>query len=264
MGRALGAFDRDDEMDRPDLNKCPDCGCFFASDNCPLCGKPCPEAFRAGNRTVVKQKKQYWRASSRGPAFVDWYHQWWFIILMLFMFPLVGIVLLLTSPHKRSLKITFCSILAVLFIGGVVVLGNLDRWIWMAEHDDPAVNTSLSRQDYIAACEQVEPQNYYRLAGQYEGRFVTMTLTVVDRVTDVDAYYYENENINCYRCRDTAGGEYTVIIRDCIMDTPQNFIAGDVITIYGEGAGDVMAYDNQGYDVTAPGINVAYVVLQPK
>ena len=39
MGRMLGSFDNPEELDRPDLNKCPDCNCFFAGDNCPLCGK---------------------------------------------------------------------------------------------------------------------------------------------------------------------------------------------------------------------------------
>ena len=32
MGRMLGAHDSS-ELDRPDLNKCPDCRCFFAGDN---------------------------------------------------------------------------------------------------------------------------------------------------------------------------------------------------------------------------------------
>ena len=46
MGRMLGSFDPEDELDRPDLNKCPDCGCYFATDNCPLCGKVCPPEMR--------------------------------------------------------------------------------------------------------------------------------------------------------------------------------------------------------------------------
>ena len=56
MGRSLGYFDSE-ELDRPELNKCPDCECYFASEECPLCGKVCPEAFRAGNRAPVKKKK---------------------------------------------------------------------------------------------------------------------------------------------------------------------------------------------------------------
>ena len=54
MGRS---FENYDELDRPDLNKCPDCGCFFGQDYCPICGKLCPEEMRAGNRAAVKQKQ---------------------------------------------------------------------------------------------------------------------------------------------------------------------------------------------------------------
>ena len=57
MGRMLGYHDSD-ELDRPELNKCPDCECYFATDECPLCGKICPEEMRAGNRAPVKHKKR--------------------------------------------------------------------------------------------------------------------------------------------------------------------------------------------------------------
>jgi len=57
MGRLLGSHDGGDSLDRPDLNRCPDCGCYFESEECPLCGKICPEDMRAGNRKEVKQKK---------------------------------------------------------------------------------------------------------------------------------------------------------------------------------------------------------------
>ena len=78
MGRMLGAFDDDVELDRPDLNKCPDCNCFFAGDNCPICGKVCPEHMRAGNRAPVKQQKKKKRSSGSGRVtFVEWYHSWW-------------------------------------------------------------------------------------------------------------------------------------------------------------------------------------------
>ena len=68
MGRMLGSYDSD-ELDRPDLNKCPDCGCFFAQDECPLCGKPCPEEMRAGNRKAVKVKKT--KAGSERVSFIN-------------------------------------------------------------------------------------------------------------------------------------------------------------------------------------------------
>ena len=116
MGRTLGAFDSD-EMDRPDLNKCPDCGCFFVQDTCPICGKLCPEEMRAGNRKPVKQKKNRGSVGSGRVVFVNWYHSWWFMALMMFIFPLAAIILLATSPYKRKHKIMISSYLIVSLIG---------------------------------------------------------------------------------------------------------------------------------------------------
>lgn len=110
MGRLLGSH-ATEELDRPDLNKCPDCGCFFAQDSCPLCGKLCPEEMRAGNRKAPKKTK---RSSSNGRvSFINWYHSWWFIIVMLFISPLISIILLATSPHRKGLKITFIIIFII-------------------------------------------------------------------------------------------------------------------------------------------------------
>ena len=90
----------DNELDRPDLNKCPDCECFFPQDNCPICGKVCPEEMRAGNRKKVKAKKPR-NGRSKTVQYVDWYHRWWFIILMLVVFPIVGFILLW---YNKSIK----------------------------------------------------------------------------------------------------------------------------------------------------------------
>lgn len=73
MGRMLGSFDPEDELDRPDLNKCPDCGCYFATDNCPLCGKVCPPEMRAGARVEPKKRRKR-RAGSGRVQFIPWYH----------------------------------------------------------------------------------------------------------------------------------------------------------------------------------------------
>ena len=104
MGRMLGSFADDNELDRPDLNKCPDCDCFFASDTCPLCKKVCPEEMRAGNRKPVKHKKQRRSSGSGRIYFIQWYHRWWFIILMIWAIPIAGIVLLVSSPHEKWKK----------------------------------------------------------------------------------------------------------------------------------------------------------------
>ena len=112
MGRMLGAH-ASDELDRPDLNKCPDCLCFFAGDSCPLCGKECPEEMRAGNRAKVKPKKKRASGGSGRVTFIPWYHSWLFIILMLCFMPIVGIILLCTSPHKLRWKIIVAVSVAV-------------------------------------------------------------------------------------------------------------------------------------------------------
>ena len=146
MGRFLGAYDGE-EIDRPDLNKCPDCGCFFAADNCPLCGKTCPEEFRAGNRKPVKKKKTKGNSSSRTVTFMEWYHSWWVIILALIFFPIMGIILLLTSPHKKSLKIGFAAAAVAWGIISYFGLGNIIGKI-TGMLDKPVDNT-LSREEYM-------------------------------------------------------------------------------------------------------------------
>ena len=102
MGKLLGSHGSE-ELDRPDLNKCPDCNCFFAGDNCPLCGKECPEEFRAGNREKVKQQKHRRGRGSERVEFISWYHRWWFIILMLFVAPVVENLQKLSVRQRRCL-----------------------------------------------------------------------------------------------------------------------------------------------------------------
>lgn len=121
MGRMLGAFDNPEELDRPDLNKCPDCECFFAGDNCPLCGKVCPEEMRAGNRRPPKKVKKR-RGSDGRVTFMEWYHSWWCILIAtVFMAP-VGIILMLTSPRRTLWK--------VLFVIAVVIVEFVLPYIW--------------------------------------------------------------------------------------------------------------------------------------
>ncbi len=255
MGKMLGAFAPDNDLDRPDLNKCPDCGCFFAQNNCPLCGKECPEEMRAGNRKPVKQPKRRARTSDR-VTFVEWYHSWWFMIIMMFIFPLVGIILLATSPHKRSLKIAFIAgvvlyTLLVTFGLGFIIIDKITG-IW-----NKPVDTSLDRTEYVEACEEVTPESFYRNAGSYEGEFITLTLTVKQKVSD---YYGDDEYTTYYICEDESG-RFDIMVRDCIQDSSQNFISGDVITVYGEGAGNCYVWDGS-RDHDLPCIYVAYVSVE--
>lgn len=257
MGRFLGSYDGE-EIDRPDLNKCPDCGCFFAGDNCPLCGKECPEEFRAENRKPVKQKKRRGNSSSRTVTFIDWYHSWWVIALALFFFPVVGFVLLLTSPHKKSLKIGI-GIAAVIwfilpYLGGVGMLfGNLKGMM------EKPVDTSLTREEYIAQCESITAEEFYRGGDEYKSRFVSVTLTVSKKFVDPEAEYNGSLYPTYYICHDGSGNEFEIIVRDCIQDSSRNYIPGDVLTFYGEGAGEQTVYDDTYSTHTAPTINVAYV-----
>lgn len=261
MGRMLGSHD-DQKLDRPDLNQCPDCKCFFASDICPLCGKECPEHMRAGNRPAIKPHKRKRSSSGSGRViFVEWYHSWWFIILMLFAFPILGIILLFTSPHKRSHKTIVMSAVAVYLIISTIGIGTLISGF--VDMFDKPVDTSLSREEYIEACHVMDAEEYYRSAGQYEDQFVSVGLKVVSRVEYVDNFYHTNGDAY-YLCEAPDGSSYHIIVRDCLIDAKQNFISGDVITIYGEGDGSIVVYGT-GEDYRSwegPCINAAYIEIE--
>ena len=239
MGRMLGAFADEEELDRPDLNKCPDCGCFFSDDRCPLCGKLCPESMRAGNRKKTKQKR-----AKGGPqyrvAFIDWYHRWWFIIPMLILVPIIGLILLATSPHKKGAKI------AVLSIGAAYTLVSffgIGRLIQLGKNlfYEP-VDRSLTEQEYMAACESLTAEEFYRGAQQYTKKFVTMDLTVTRVSIDSEGYYSKEEYTTYYECLDRETG-ILILVRDCRKgDGIVNFRAGDMIRVYGEGAGQKEFY----------------------
>ena len=147
MGRMLGSFADEEELERPDLNKCPDCSCFFGGLNCPICGKVCPEEMRAGNRKPVKKKKTRRQSGSGRVTFVSWYHSWWFIVLMMIFFPLVGIVLLITSPHERWKKIVFVAVAVAYMIFSSIGIGNVINFAFGLL--DRPVTTNLTKEEYI-------------------------------------------------------------------------------------------------------------------
>lgn len=259
MGRMLGAFDDPSELDRPDLNKCPDCECYFAGENCPLCGKPCPEEMRAGNRKPPKKEKKRQSSSNGRVYFVEWYHRWWVITLAMFLMPLVGIILLITSPHKKSAKVAFVVIgvvyLLVSVIGFNSIVGAVVEWF------DPVIDTSLSREQYVDKCDSVTPEGFYRSADTYDGKFVSMTLVVKDIIVDYDSSYSKVKYPTYYVCVSPADERFQIMVRNCLQDSPKNLAIGDVVTVYGEGAGTVTVYDLDYVAHTAPCVNAAYAVL---
>ena len=259
MGRFLGAYDNSDDIERNDLNKCPDCGCFFVQDNCPVCGKLCPFEMRAGNRVAPKKKKKNsGSSSSRTVTFIDWYHSWWFIVLMLIFMPIIGLVLLFTSPHKKNAKIAVAVIFGVITVGsyfGIGFFGGMIKNLF-----DRPVDTSLSREEYISRCEEVSPEELYRNSESYKDKFVKVELTVKAHVTDSDKYYGNEKYPDYYVCTDGSGKEFYILVRDCIQDVSLNYIPGDVITVYGEVDEGYTVYAVDGHDsYTGPTVNAAYV-----
>lgn len=260
MGRYLGAFDEDSDIDRPDLNKCPVCSCYFEQDTCPICGMLCPAEMRAGNRKAVKQKKRKPSSGRDRVYFIDWYHRWWFIILMAFFMPLVSLILLLTSPRPRNHKIIAIVVAVVLMIVWTVGVGNIIG-VFQNLFDNP-VDTSLSEEAYIAKCESVDVEDFFRYPDQYKDKFVALTVTVGNKTMDYDAHFRDGAYCYYYYCTETDGTTFRILVRDCAQKGSTNFVKGDVIVIYGEGAGFAEFYDAQYEPVHAPCLNMAYYEIQ--
>ena len=246
MGRNLGYFDSD-ELDRPELNKCPDCECFFASGECPLCGKVCPEAFRAGNRAKVKPPKKRKNSSGR-VQFIAWYHSWWFILIMMYLMPIAGIILFFTSPHSKKSKIIAASIV----VGAYVLLGLLALFgtgLLANLFYDAPVNDDISRAEYVQLCESMSVEDYYRDAYN-EGNYVTLELVVKYSIKEGGETYY--------LCTDRNGGDVEILLCDYSVEKKTNYMQGDMIRVYGECSG----FDMSGFTKEAcPLLYMAYSEL---
>ena len=243
MGRDLGYFDSD-ELDRPELNKCPDCECYFATEACPLCGKICPEEMRAGHRARVKPPKK--RSNSTGRVqFINWYHSWWFILLMLYFMPIVGIILFFTSPHSKKAKI-----IAVAVVLGLYALsaGLLYGWMWWMMNKAP-VNDDISRSAYTEQCEDMSVEEFYRAVPE-KGRYVTLAVQVLERHTEGETVYY--------LCTAQNGGSAKILLCDCNLEGQVNFLPGDLLRVYGESAGTMPVYFDDGGGALYPCLYMAY------
>ena len=258
MGRMLGSTGGD-ELDRPDLNKCPDCQCYFAGLNCPLCGKLCPEEMRAGNRKPVKVKTHRNTGNGR-VTFVEWYHSWWFIVLMMFVMPIMGIILLLTSPHERWKKVLLAVIAVIYLVASTFGIGAI--WSAVTRMWDHPVNADLPKEEYLAACTEVSAEQFYRAYGEYEDDYVKLRLKVVGKGVYLDSFYYASDDIY-YVCTSEDRPEITILVRSCLLDGETMLIAGDVITVYGEAKDLASVYvDATDTYVDGPLVNMAYVTLE--
>ncbi len=253
MGRSLGYFDSD-ELDRPELNKCPDCECYFASEECPLCGKICPEEFRAGHRAKVKPPKKK-RNSSGRVQFIAWYHSWWFILLMFFVSRIAGLILFLTSPYSKKAKIITASCV----VGGYILLAALGSGLLMGLFDQPLVNDKISRAEYVELCAPMSVEDFYRNANDL-GQYVSMELTVVEKCVEHSMDVYDIGS-TYYRCKDRNGGEMIVYVLDCNLDKPLQFLPGDMIRVYGESGGMASFLQGNTYIDECPCLYMAYCEL---
>lgn len=175
---------------------------------------------------------------------------------MMLIFPIAGIILLVTSPHKTWKKIIFVAIAIVYTVLSTIGIGTIiskftDIW-------DSPVNESLTKEEYISRCADVTVEQICRSSDGYEDNFVCVKVKIVKKVTYVDDFYNEKDYV-CYVCEEEDGSRYQLILRDCLLEDQQKFIEGDVITVWGEGAGECRAYDSEYHEWTAPCLNMAYV-----
>lgn len=253
MGRSLGYFDSD-ELDRPELNKCPDCECYFATEECPLCGKICPEEMRAGNRKPVKPPKKTKNSSGR-VQFISWYHSWWFILIMFFVSRIAGLILFITSPYSKKAKI----ITAASVIGGYLLLFTAGTVLLPMLWNQPLVNDKVSREEYVEMCEDMDVESFYRVANDY-GRYVCLELTVIEKNVEHSIDVYDT-GATYYLCRDINGGDIVIYVQDCNLGEPMQFLPGDMIRVYGESAGMMSFLDGSNYTSERPCVYMAYCEL---
>lgn len=261
MGKFLGSHESE-ELDRPDLNKCPDCRCFFDGDNCPLCGKECPEEMRAGNRAKVKPSRSRPNPNAGRVTFIAWYHTWLCIILCLITMPILGIILLCTSPYRTRTKILVivCILAGSLLLTFVIpVATHLLFLQYLNQSEAPLADTSLNAEEYAEKCTEISAEAFYRNAENYEKEYLTMEIRILSRVTDVqnatDTYS------TYYICEDASNPSVQILIRDCILSGSHNFVPGDKVRFYGEGAGNNSVTDSEWVVTSLPCLNAAYAIL---
>ncbi len=261
MGAPLGYFSEDVQVDFPELNKCPDCETFFQSLTCPLCGKVCPEEMRAGNRKRVKQKKKKRSGGSGRVQFEPWYHNLWFIIAMLVVFPIVGFILLWQSNRGKGWKIglSLAAIAPYLLTFVMTAIGVLSGWFGWLQPDIP----DMPKDAYMASCVQIDAEDYYRTPAAYVGQNISLELTVVSKQRSETSDVYDYADY--YECRaDVNGKEFRFWVWDCrAEENPVNLAAGDHIMVFGVAENNETVFFQNGGSAKYPCIQGFYISLQP-
>ena len=262
MSAPLGYFSDRDAVDYPDLNKCPDCETFFAELNCPFCGKECPEEFRAGNRKPIKVKRRRSSGGNGRVQFVPWYHTTWFILIMLFLQPIIGLILAWTGPWKTHWKVIVTVLLIMPYVLGGLLLGGLSGLIdgWLTPPEEIPIDLSVSTEEYLALCRNVDTEALFRQPDAYVDDYLCLTLTV-DAVV-YDTWDYESDYTRYYRCHTVQNGRtLEFLVRDWRQENLFNLTAGDVITVYGQGGGTANVHPDDNEQVILPCINARCIDL---
>ena len=123
------------------------------------------------------------------------------------------------------------------------------------------MDTSLSREEYISSCEKVSPEKFYRYTQEYDGKFVSTTVKITEKITDVYGHYSGEKYSTYYIVQAPNGSEFQMIVRNCLQGEVQNLGPGDVVTVYGEGAGNVSVESTDYILYDGPCINAAYAVI---
>ena len=255
----MGYLYGNQEQDYPNLNKCPDCETFFEGLNCPLCGKECPEEFRAGIRKPLKIKKERNTGSGR-VQFVPWYLSTWFIILMLFFQPIIGLILMWKGDWHKAAKIILTVLLILSFFGSFLFGGVIELIDQFLFREEIPINTDLSEEEYVARCEALKAETVYREAAAREGDYVVLTVEV-ERIRN-DAYAYNSDYTTYYECSATEDGKtWRFLIRD--FSQGKNLIEGDRIQVYGQILGNAVIYAGAG-EISGPCIGMRYFEFVPE
>ncbi len=261
MGTQLGYFSDDGPVDYPELNKCPDCETFFAAENCPICGKLCPEEMRAGNRKKVKQPKKRKRSGTGRVQFVPWYLTTPVILVALVVQPIIGLILLWMGYWKKGWKIAATVVFALWFFAAPILLG-LGNLILNGFYKPPVnLDDVPPKEEYVEMCTPYQGKELYRLAGDeaFLGGHAQIQLTVEGEWIDSEDVSGYNRYYRCYA--EENGQRISFLVHDYRQTNRTNLMAGDVIVVYGQIEGNV-AVPQGGTFVEEPCIGMLYMTLQ--